>query len=140
MSGTADGGDRFTNRPAQAQQHAPGPPDGVTARPLPPWELPGAFRCDCEPHRAFILRLWGRVALMAGFLSIFLYLPALAALPAGAAVYVLARQDLARMRAGLMDPQGENATWAAMGEAAGAVLLSLWGASSGAFVALSLLR
>ena len=33
--------------------------DGITDRPsppVPPWELPGNFRRDCEPHRAGLLQ------------------------------------------------------------------------------------
>jgi hypothetical protein len=30
-------------------------PEGITDRPLPPWELPGAFRRDITPHRGPLL-------------------------------------------------------------------------------------
>src|SRR4051812_40126339 len=29
----------------------------ITDRPVPPWELPGNFRLDCEPHRAQLLQV-----------------------------------------------------------------------------------
>jgi hypothetical protein len=101
---------------------------GFTDRPLPPWELPGNFRRDCEPHRAGLLRLLAALIVGAGGLCLlvstaeFWPIPSAALLSlsalAGAAgvtalgiwVWTLARKDVALMRLGLMDPRGEGGT------------------------------
>jgi hypothetical protein len=81
--------------------------EGITDRPVPPWELPGAFRRDCEPHRGPLLR---RLGVLTVYLDLFgvVFPPAvLPALPLGVAVWVMACRDLAGMRLGRVDPRGE---------------------------------
>jgi hypothetical protein len=80
---------------------------------VPPWERPGAVRRDCEPHRGEVLHwltgacvLWGLLS----FVPCLLGLPGLIGVPLGLTTWQLARHDLAQMRAGLMDPQGERMT------------------------------
>lgn len=82
-------------------------PEDVDER---PWERPGRVRRDCEPHRAELLRQLGTAAIVCGFLTVILAVPALIGLPLGIAVSVMANRDLAKMRAGEMDPQGEADT------------------------------
>jgi hypothetical protein len=112
-------------------------PEGITDRPVPPWERPGAFRCDGEPHRADWLSKWasaGHVACALALLNSVGF--ALAAVSGGprpaaevsAAAAVLfavpalllgsitlaqARRDLGLMLRGLMDPSGRDRTTAA---------------------------
>src|SRR4051794_2179718 len=116
-----------------------------TDRPLPPWELPGNFRRDYEPHRAGWLRLLAALTVGAGALCLLvstaelvadlwpLHSTALLSLPAvaaagvtalGALVWALARKDLALMRLGLMDPRGESATQRTQWQAALGALLA----------------
>ena len=85
-------------------------PEGITDRPVPPWELPGAVRRDCEPHRGELLRWLSRVTAFLAAAGVLFIVPALFALPLGAAVWVMARHDLALMRLGGMDPAGEADT------------------------------
>jgi hypothetical protein len=73
----------------------------------PPWERPGEFRRDGEPHRGPLLR-----ALAVG--SAFLTYAAFCCPPVGAAsallgvgVLILVRRDDALMRQGRMDPAGQ---------------------------------
>jgi hypothetical protein len=82
---------------------------------LPPWERPGAVRRDCEPDRAWMLGPMGGLSLLGGVLSL---LPCLvgvapAALALSCTTWLLARQDLGKMRAGRMDPRGrKQSEWA----------------------------
>ena len=73
----------------------------------PPWEQPWATRRDCEPHRGELVRLLGFASLVLGALTLCTCVTAFLALPMGTAAWVMARKDLAMMRAGLMDPRGE---------------------------------
>jgi hypothetical protein len=102
---------------------------------VPPWEMPGNFRRDCEPHRASLLIALFFIGLNAVGLSclagVFCVghtsrrvdpLPpeppplmdlnaigvglALVALSLGVFTYILARQDLAGMRKGRVDSRG----------------------------------
>src|SRR5262245_40727867 len=88
----------------------PGGPEPPPYDPRPPWERPGFVRRDCDPHRGEPLALLGSVSLLFGVMSLCLCLPALIAVPVGAAVWVTARRDLDKMRAGLMDPEGRPRT------------------------------
>src|SRR3954447_11683440 len=57
-------------------------PDAITNRPsppVPPWELPGGYRRDCEPHRAGALRVLGLLSEAAGSRSLLALLAALRA-------------------------------------------------------------
>ena len=83
------------------------PPDAVPDEPRP-WEGPGAVRRDREPHRGGLLLALGRAGSLCALLTPVLILPGLVALSLGLTVWVLARQDLAKMRAGLMDPAGRK--------------------------------
>jgi hypothetical protein len=93
---------------------------------VPPWEMPGAVRRDCEPHRATTLHALA----LAGFgLSMFgcLIVPALMGLPLSVAAGILARRDLAAMASGKMDASGaehtENVTMVAR---SGMILAITW--------------
>lgn len=89
-----------------------------------PWEQPGNPRRDCLPHRAVLLRQLGDVAFGCCLLSAVLIVPALISVPLGIAVWIMAGQDLAKMRAGTMDPQGQTDTERARKMAIGCVLFS----------------
>jgi hypothetical protein len=92
-----------------------------------PWEEPGCVRRDCEPHRGPFLRSMASFGTPLLYLSVFIPFLALLVIPVNITTWILARRDLARMRAGLMDPEGEVDTrWA------GAV--SLWQALVGVFL------
>jgi hypothetical protein len=103
-----------------------------------PWERPGAVRRDCAPHRGRLLLALSMGALCGAMLSAMLSLMAL--LPLGPALFgpaclagvalggtalALARRDLRRMGAGLMDPEGRPATDDARTLAVGALALSV---------------
>jgi hypothetical protein len=75
-----------------------------------PWQRPGAERRDLEPDRGELLQWLGWAGLACGLATFCLLLPALAAFALGITVLVMARADLARMRAGLMDHAGEEQT------------------------------
>jgi hypothetical protein len=46
-------------------------PEGITDQPGPPWELLGAVRRDCEPHRGELVERVGRTAgVVSGLLAI----------------------------------------------------------------------
>jgi hypothetical protein len=95
----------------------------------PPWEQPGAFRLDCEPHRGGLLSALGTISLVLGVLSLFCFPLCVTGLTFGLPAWVLAYRDLARMRAGLMDPTGREQTHAALGQARAGVVLSVLGAA-----------
>ncbi len=106
-------------------------PDGITDRPVPPWELPGAFRRDGEPHRRRLVVALGQAAFGLTFLlggtplALLPVLPwtrawefpewwglpllPLLGIPPSLAAWALARHDLALIRRGHMDPAGEQA-------------------------------
>jgi hypothetical protein len=101
-------------------------PEGITDRPVRPWELPGAFRRDCEPHRGPLVVFLGRAAFALSFVLAAIPLVDLPVLQAwrfpgwglpliplagtlpSLAVWALARHDLALIRGGWMDPAGES--------------------------------
>jgi hypothetical protein len=89
-----------------------------------PWERPGAVRRDVEPHRGHWLRLLGGIALILGLVSCLVFPFVLLSLPLSAVVLLLARRDLARMRAGTTDPAGRKATIEARFEASLSVAVS----------------
>jgi hypothetical protein len=94
-----------------------------------PWEEPGAVRRDVESHRAPALLLLAGFSIVFG---LFGYGPLVAwkldlgapvygtalfsivAFPLGLAVKYLARRDLAKMRAGNIDPGGQTQTRTAL--------------------------
>jgi hypothetical protein len=97
--------------------------EGITDKPVPPWQLPGAIRRDCEPHRGPLLRRLGVLAVWLDLLGVLFPPAVLPALPLGVAVWVMARRDLAGMRLGLVDPGGEADTRQARRDAICGVIL-----------------
>jgi hypothetical protein len=85
----------------------------------PPWEQPGTFRLDCEPHRGPLLRAFGLVSLVTGFLSFCILPLAIVSAAVGLSVCLIAGKDMAKMQAGLMDPSGRTLVWDASGSGAG---------------------
>jgi hypothetical protein len=75
-----------------------------------PWERRGSMRLDCEPHRAGLVRLMGVASLVLGVLAVCGGVTGLVALPLGIAAWTMAREDLPKMHAGLMDRRGEKKT------------------------------
>ncbi len=84
--------------------------EGITDKPVPPWELPGAVRRDCKPHRGELLRRLDLLAVLLAWAGALLIVPSLLALALVAVICVMARHDPALMRLGLMDPAGEADT------------------------------
>jgi hypothetical protein len=78
-----------------------------------PWEQPGLGRRDAEPHRGTLLLWVATGSVVCGWLSWCLVVPSFLGLPLAVTVYILSRQDMARMRAGLMDRRGYGQTYAA---------------------------
>ncbi len=70
-----------------------------------PWEAAGRVRRDCEPHRGKPLYVAAIVTVVLGNLQLGVF-----GLPMAVAVYVLARGDLGKIRAGLLDPAGRRET------------------------------
>jgi len=100
-----------------------------------PWEAPGAYRRDCEPHRGDVLQLLGGVSLMLGCIGfISLGATAVVGFPLGLLVLYLARRDLAKMKVGNMDPHGESLTDSAWAQACCGALVSLAALALGALV------
>ena len=137
-------------------------PEGITDRPIPPWELPGAFRRDGESHRAdWLSRLasagnvacafalliavpFGLAAVSGGAhwwdAEVFAALAVLFAVPAlllGITALAQARRDLGLMLRGVMDPSGRDRTADAAKMGRDTVVFSL--TLCGAAVALLLL-
>jgi hypothetical protein len=89
-------------------------------------------RRDREPHRGPFLQLLGTCSLALGAAGLLLLLPALAAMPLGVAVCVMARRDRGKMPIGLMDPAGKEAVaaarrWAIDGLVLGILSVCVWG-------------
>jgi hypothetical protein len=74
-----------------------------------------------------LLRALGTAAFACGLLAFCLVVPALVGLPLGIAVAVMARRDLARMDAGVIDPAGRQTTGGARELAAAGAMLSVPG-------------
>jgi hypothetical protein len=118
-----------------------------------PWERPGALRRDCEPHQGTLLRLLAVASVGVGMVAFVLLvlaaqyrssrtrlllltpscLCAILAPALAVAARLLARRDVRRMRAGVMDPAGE-------GSARTARFVSVLGLAVGLLVAVMLLR
>jgi hypothetical protein len=83
--------------------------EGIQAeKPVQPWERPGCFRRDCEPHRGDMLWWLGCAGFVLGNLAMipcFAGLPNLLSIPLGLTTWMLARSDLAKMQKGVMDPR-----------------------------------
>jgi hypothetical protein len=140
-------------------------PEGITDRPVPPWELPGAFRRDGEPHRADWLYRLAQAARWATALAMVqagpTFFPAVGGsvrgpgaevLAAGALLFALpgfllaitavaqARSDLGLMYRGLMDPSGRGRTADAAHIGREAVVFSFLISAGAAVVLLLALR
>lgn len=103
-------------------------PEGITGRPVPPWQLPGAVRRDCEPHRGPLLAFLATSGVVtAGVSALFPLWPVTGplALTLTLAASWMARRDLALMRRGLMDPGGEAQTRRALHEALGGAIMAV---------------
>jgi hypothetical protein len=75
--------------------------------------VPGrhGVRRDTEPHRGPLLSTLGNVCLVIGGLSVCICgLGAVVSVPLGIVTWVLAQQDLTKMRQGLMDARGKDGT------------------------------
>jgi hypothetical protein len=83
------------------------------------------MRLDCEPHRGDLVRLLGTASLVLGVLAICGGVTGLVGLPLGVAAWKMARDDLAKMRAGTMDRRGEKKTRRGGDNAVFGILLSL---------------
>src|SRR5262249_14402623 len=103
----------------------PNPSRWVCIYVLRPGKLPDDFRRDLPPHRAELLRLLAKISVVCGLLSFALLAPAVLGLSCGVAALVLAKRDLRRMQAGLMDPRGRNGTLAARDRAIVGIVLCL---------------
>jgi predicted RNA-binding Zn-ribbon protein involved in translation (DUF1610 family) len=84
-----------------------------------PWERRRRgprVRRDCEPHRGTLVMVLGILSTVFATMGPCLYgVPALLiGLPLGIVSWVLARRDLAKMKAGTMDPDGYGQTQAGM--------------------------
>lgn len=96
------------------QERRPTGPEPVPA------ELPRILRRDLEPHR-------GTLILVLGILSLVLmsFLPPVG-IVLGVIAWIMGRSDLAKIRAGLMDPEGERQTYAGfVSGKVGAILASI---------------
>jgi hypothetical protein len=77
---------------------------------LRPWEAEGQVRRDAAPHRGNWLRVFGTLALLLGIVASGCFFFVILSLPFGVVMWRLAAQDLAKMRGGQMDPNGEKET------------------------------
>jgi hypothetical protein len=92
-----------------------------------PWEQPGCVRRDCEPHRGHVLALLARTVLLCGVASYCVIVPGVVSLPLGMTVLAMARRDLKKMRAGLMEPSGKRQTEVAAHECIGGIVVTIFG-------------
>jgi hypothetical protein len=92
--------------------------EGIQAdKPVPPWERPGCFRMDCEPHRGNFVCWLAIASFLLGVLALLPlcgWMPGLIGIPFNLCIRYLAKSDLAKMQAGLMNPYGEGLTKSAM--------------------------
>lgn len=102
-----------------------------------PWEQPGAVRRDSAPHRGKLLEALADVACLIGILSCATFVPVLVAFPLGVWTWAAARGDLAEMRAGQMDRNGELQTRRAEATAAAAVAICLCVLTAGSLLLVS---
>jgi len=100
---------------------------GDTAEGDRPWEEPGNFRLDCEPHRGPLLMLLASASLGIGVLSFCLLVPGLVGLPLAVTVWLMAARDQKQMRAGRLDPRGLAQARIAYQYADAAVALNAFG-------------
>lgn len=88
--------------------------EGIQAeKPIPPWERPGYFRLDCEPHRGNFLWWLGLAGFLVGALAFIPQcglIPGLLGIALALPTRYMAKADLRKMQAGMMDPSGRTAT------------------------------
>jgi hypothetical protein len=112
---------------------------------VPPWQLEGNFRLDCDPHHGFLLRWMANSAFLCTLAAwgCFLAAPLFACCgqfayaaasfgllgcvggSLGLAAWLLARRDLVQIRAGNMDPDGQWEVQFALARGYGSFLLGL---------------
>jgi hypothetical protein len=92
----------------------------------------GVGRRDCDPHRGTELRALAVAGVLAGAASLCLFAPAVLGMFLAVAAWTLARRDLARMNAGLMDPAGHASTKHARDLGIAGVILNAGGLFLGA--------
>lgn len=105
---------------------------------VPPWERPGCFRRDCEPHRGEIVTGMAIAGLIVSQVSMCLPLLLVIGMPLNAITWYLARLDGTKMRKGLMDPSGEKVTAEARQTAGFAFALGIFWAAAWAALLLML--
>lgn len=91
-----------------------------------PWDVPGAVRRDCLPHRGDRLLFLGNWSFVCGLMAGCVLFTAAPGLPMGVAAFLLAWGDLKQMRAGQMDPTGRAKTRRALWWGAWGTALSLF--------------
>jgi hypothetical protein len=89
-----------------------------------PWEQPGQVRRDAEPHRGTLLLILATVSVVCGYLSCCLVVPSVIGLVCAVAALALSIGDMARMRAGFVDPKGYGLTDAANSRSITGVILN----------------
>jgi len=95
------------------------------------------MRRDCEPHRGSLLAGMGNATLLTGGLTLCVAgLPLLVALPLGITTWVMASNDLAKMRTGEMEPEGKPQTEGARTSAITGLVLSVFFAAGWGLLAL----
>jgi hypothetical protein len=91
----------------------------------PVWDAAGWLRRDCEPHRGgWVAFLGNASAVLAALALPSCGVTAVLALPLGIAAWVMANDDLPKLRSGRMDPAGEPATDAGRSAAMTGTLIS----------------
>jgi hypothetical protein len=85
-----------------------------------PWERAEQARRDALPHRGAQLLLLATIGMVCGFFSCCLVLPCFVGLALSVVTLTMARNDLGKMRVGLMDHRGLRQTdqaenWAIVG-------------------------
>ena len=97
---------------------------------IPPWERPGCFRRDCEPHRGDMLWWLGFTSHFLGILALVPgcgWMPGIVGIPFGLCGRYMAKGDLVKMRAGRMNPYGEGITESAMSRCEDGLVFSIFG-------------
>jgi hypothetical protein len=96
-----------TEKPIPMSDHR----EGIQAnKPIVPWERPGCFLRDVEPHRGEILKVMAILGLIVSQMSMCLPVLLLIGMPLNVITWYLAKLDLAKMSKGRMEPSGEKVT------------------------------
>lgn len=76
-----------------------------------PWEREGRYgvRRDWEPHRGTLVLVLGILSVVSGAMF-FLYICWIPGLPLGIAAWIMGHRDLRKMKANVMDPEGQGMT------------------------------